>query len=303
MIAPECLTHRAPPLFGTIRNPVLFKKLAAELQKHVSPSSPMVIVAGRGTTGTREVATVLEKGGRRVVHFVRCFSCSGNATRANLKFVHGVHTYLVDRRIGGRLAHEPLIASESLATALVDTMKVLLAEGVTAFTDTPWVNFFTELFYATCPHVRVVLTTRDSVSWARSRKQNHAHSSAFFLCPRAFDHDIADPFSITQCAARNTKQAAKNTFGNGSALDASDVSDENLSRAFDKYQDYVQRIVPAELLLNVNYFSSRVLISDAMSSGQLQRRGASAGQPQRRGAREEWTALQAQTISMFSRGS
>jgi len=41
--------------------------------------------------------------------------------------------------------------------------------NVKSLGDEPWMFYFTELFYATCPNVRIIISSRDEMDWAEHR--------------------------------------------------------------------------------------------------------------------------------------
>jgi len=217
--------------------------------------------------------------------------------------------------------------TEALIQPLTASLSSLIMESlVTGFFDEPWVGFFTELFFATCPHgVRVVFSTREARAWARSRLEHHE----VHVCPFVRDPRLLDPFSLVQCAAFAQRFHATETqtyewsvtmSGNGpyqSSLPVQQINETSssqlpatgaelglsalandrydfgalandtlaLAAAMHKYGQYVRRLVPADLLLQVDFFSSSLLRPAGDSSGQA------------------WTALESALIAAFVRSA
>ena len=180
---------------------------------------------------------------------------------------------------------------------------LLVEENVSGLFDSPWVNLFSELYLAMCTRgVRVVFTTRDAPAWAASRSENHGGNLTNFLCPFAEDPMLLDPFSWTQCAAiarRYASSAAgvgsagvtdgaapKRLAGGKAAYNYLEVSTRTLGVAMEKYNAYVRRLVPDELMLEVDFFSSAL-------NAPLPGTSVSA--------RDEWTRLEMQLIGAFTR--
>ena len=181
--------------------------------------------------------------------------------------------------------------------------------SITGFFDSPWTNLFTELYFAMCPRgVRVILSTRDSYSWAISRQANHrrleassssapAHgrrlSHIGYICPFAPDPRLLDPFSMPQCAAfarrhqhKNHSEHASTRLPGNAAMDFDDAPVHELAAAMEKYNQFVLNLVPDDLLLRINYFTSS-LLENRMHSG--------------RSARDAWSEGQHNLVALFTR--
>ena len=247
---------------------------------------------GQGSTATREVAPASSMN-RTVIHYhsiVRPPPYPEERPgwlKALVRAVHGVR---------GSDAAAAQSRSGLLLAPLEHAMRAAFARGVTGFFDTPWSFLFAELYLSMCARgVRVVLSTRDARSWAKSRRRSK--SLAGFVCPFAPDPRLLDPFSPTQCAAFGRRHAnesgpaaprrlaaakPRRLFG----LDYVDVAAADLAVALAKYNEYVQRLVPDDLLLRVDYFSSSFLRPRADGSVDV---------------RAEWTAHQRALIEAFLR--
>eukprot|EP00965_Chrysotila_dentata_P205496 6182984-Pleurochrysis_carterae.AAC.3 len=64
-------------------------------------------------------------------------------------------------------------------------VQAIVKDRIFALADSPWTNLFSEFYVALCPDVRVVLSLRDELEWAQSRKRGHAHSQYGFVCTAA----------------------------------------------------------------------------------------------------------------------
>ena len=181
---------------------------------------------------------------------------------------------------------------------------LLVWQNVTGLFDNPFVNLFSELYLAMCTRgVRVVFSTRNADAWARSRIRDHPSG---FVCPFAPDVRLLDPFSWTQCAAFARRYApdrqsaagdANSTAapqeapprrlpGTRAAHRADDLTPDKLGAAMEKYNAYVRRLVPDDLLLEADFFSS------------------SLNEPKQNSSvspRVEWTRLEMMLIEAFTR--
>ena len=282
-IPKSCLASQSPPFKDLIGDPQLFLAInhvvqAAELDGHQF----FVLGPGRGTTATHEAARAASAG-RTLIHFEQKYKDGmfrGNSLQA-LKFVSAHHAFLTYYR---QRAWPLMMSTSPLVAPLTSSLKALLAtENVTGLFDSPWVNYFTELYLAMCPRgVRVIFTTRDSLAWAASRREHHSQGSldashysthgrrlsdTGFICPFAQEPAVLDPFSLTHCArfarhrlgpvANATAQTVlPHRLPGNAALDNGDVAEPALASAFEKYNAYVRRLVPHDGLLEVDFFSS-----------------------------------------------
>ena len=128
-----------------------------------------------------------------------------------------------------------------------------LSPPLGCLSDAPWVAYFTELFYASCPRTKVFLFTRDSLDWAESRQRKHSNSRTGFICP-VYEQIQHDPFSITQCAHSRAMQNGTHRFS-GEALDNHDLSATQLAAQYRKYNIFVRNLVPKEKLLEIKLIS------------------------------------------------
>ena len=170
-----------------------------------------------------------------------------------------------------------------IGAGFVDYVKTCLRFNITGFFDSPFPNFFTELYLATCPHNKVVLGTRDSLSWATSRIKHHGNSKTGLVCPHAASPALRDPFSYTQCAhfdtirRAQTLAAGEDGHGRGAAayaprpntsLNFNGISAPALAKVFEKYDAFVARMVPQNRLLRINLFTSEQLRPNASDKQQ-----------------------------------
>eukprot|EP00316_Scyphosphaera_apsteinii_P023779 CAMPEP_0119300842 /NCGR_PEP_ID=MMETSP1333-20130426/2727_1 /TAXON_ID=418940 /ORGANISM="Scyphosphaera apsteinii, Strain RCC1455" /LENGTH=337 /DNA_ID=CAMNT_0007302747 /DNA_START=115 /DNA_END=1124 /DNA_ORIENTATION=+ len=294
-IPASCVSIHAPRFIDTIGDHTLFLAMRDVVRKaKLGSHNFFVLGPGRGTTATHTVALAASAGNRTVVHFHDPYhdgkSLLGipgvHVRQAADLLIKAQHDFLHNFRSN----REPLMFSTTkLIKPMITSLTSLVMKSyVTGFFDTPWVDFFTELFYATCPRgVHVVFSTRDSLAWAKSRQEHHRVlqetspemrrlSSIGFVCPFALDPRLLDPFSLVQCAAFarrfqapgskiNESQEIAPRLSGSAALDFNDVGTLTLAAAMHKYNQYVHRLVPEDLLLQVNIFNG--LLQEKPNSG------------------------------------
>jgi hypothetical protein len=308
-IPESCVSIHAPRFIDAVGDHALFlaiRQVFAEAE--LGSDTFFVLGAGRGTTATHTVAKAASAN-RTVIHFKEGYRNRkglGGAGGAKIKkaagvLINGQHD-LRSQYIGAR---QPLMRNTgALTTKAASALRSLVLEShVTGFFDSPFVHLFTELFFATCPHgVRVVLSTREALAWAKSRQKNHGKtarstqdpsalasppgryprqnlkgSTAGFVCPFALDPRLLDPFSLVQCAAfarrfqapgSQINESQAHRLPGSAALDFGDVDTFTLATAMDKYNQYVHRLVPQDLLLDINFWNGFLLeksSADALS--------------------------------------
>lgn len=216
--------------------------------------------------------------------------------------IKATHSYSDNLRLNRADARST--STSILWPTLEQGLRSILWQNVTALFDSPWVNLFSELYLAMCTRgVRVVFSTRNADAWARSRIRDHPSG---FVCPFAPDVRLLDPFSWTQCAAFARRYApdrqsaagdANSTAapqeapprrlpGTRAAHRADDLTPDKLGAAMEKYNAYVRRLVPDDLLLEADFFSSS-LIEPKQNSNVS--------------PRDEWTRLEMMLIEAFTR--
>ena len=282
-IPKSCLASQSPPFKDLIGDPQLFLAINQVVQESGFAGHQFFVLGpGRGTTATHEAARAASAG-RTLIHFEQKYKDGmfrGNSLAA-LKYVSAHHAFVSYYR---QRAWALMMSTSPLVAPLTSSLKALLAtENVTGLFDSPWVNYFTELYLAMCPRgVRVIFTTRDSLAWAASRREHHSQgfldashhsthgrrlSDTGFICPFAQEPAVLDPFSLTHCArfarhrlgpvANATAQTVlPHRLPGNAALDNGDVAEPALASAFEKYNAYVRRLVPHDGLLEVDFFSS-----------------------------------------------
>jgi len=114
--------------------------------------------------------------------------------------------------------------------------------GNMILSDSPWVNLFAEFYLALGPTTKVVLLRRDAHTWASQRRRRHKSA---LVC---LDDTNLDPFSFTQCAARNAPAGRVHK-----------IDYEYLVKSYQKYNQYVHSIVPENYLLDINLFTNSIL--------------------------------------------
>lgn len=311
-IPERCVSLRSPPFNEVVGQPQLFLMINQVVQEvSLGTHRFFVLGPGRGTTATHETA-MASSNNRKVVHYKIVYANGRQllgpnaATMAAERVVHAVGSY---RNL---LRSQPPGATASTTTSVLwrtlqkELRTMLVTQNVSGLFDSPWVNLFSELYLAMCTRdVRVVLSTRDAVSWAKSRHQDHGSSRTGFVCPFAPDQRLLDPFSWPQCAAfarryqtsavdanstgaREAAPKPKQLPGGRAAYDFHDVAESTLGIAMEKYNSYVLRLVPDDLLLEADFFSSKL----------NEQKPRSTIDP-----RDEWTRLEMELIKAFTRDS
>jgi hypothetical protein len=229
-------------------------------------SMSFILGAAQGTSGTttgHEWCDDIFKGTRSNVHYGRTTPKS-NGTSPSEEFVRSIGTSLANRRPGHKhtSAPPPSITSSEFQTEHAEILTkyfgalLKLSPPLGCLADTPWVNYFSELFYATCPQVKVFLFTRDSVDWATSRIAHHGGSKAGFICP-VHEQIQYNPFSILECGHSPGMRADKRKKqGEGEALNNEHMSITQMATAYRKYNRLVRNIVPSKMLLELKIFQA-----------------------------------------------
>ena len=297
-----------PPLKALVGDVDFFLSLvdAVKVWRATSSSDGSIIIgAGRGTTGTQELAKMVGRQ-RPTVHFAKWYNKRiPNGWRPSKNNKVTVENYCkkeINKVKGTTAAFRKLVekikkwreagvsgrgvvgsSTAEIGACFVDYVKTCLRFNITGFFDSPFPGFFTEFYLATCPHNKVVLGTRDSLSWATSRIKHHGANKCGFVCPHAASPAIRDPFSYTQCAHFDTIRRAQTWTasgdgpGRGAAAYASrpntslilnSVSAPALAKAFEKYDAFVARMVPQDRLLRINLFTSAQLRPNASTEQQ-----------------------------------
>ena len=139
-------------------------------------------------------------------------------------------------------------------------------EGHFLVSDTPWVNLMTEIYLASGPETKVILSRRDAASWAHSRGSHVGQQ--VFVCRdtgnqttttmAALSVPAADPFSYSHCQGRTA-----------TTLDR--LSEHEAEDAFMQYVTHVHKLVRPNYLLDLNLFSSEVLQATGRASDVVER--------------------------------
>ena len=179
-IPPSCLSLRTPRFLDAIGDTQLFLAMASTVRNVKLPpgASFFVLGPGRGTTATHETAKPASVGRRKVIHYDQVYFDGkgvGGTPGAQRALLHSVDAFLHKLRASPADGYHVMRNTSSLTSPLVAALRQLIGkEGITGFFDTPWVSFFTELYFAMCPRgVRVILSTRDAEAWAASRTTHH----------------------------------------------------------------------------------------------------------------------------------
>ena len=304
MAIPErCVSLKAPPFVQVIGEPQLFVRIQQVVQEaRLGAHDFFVLGPGRGTTATRETAMASSRG-RKVVHWADVIAdgrfIGDEAQRAARAFNGAVASYV--RSLRDRSSEAATSTAMLWPTLLSGLRTMLVEQNISGLFDSPWDNLFSELYLAMCTRgVRVVFSTRGATAWAASRVESHGGNATNFVCPFAEDPRLLDPFSWPQCAAMARRYtsaggadsddapeaAPRRLPGGKAAYHFNEISERALGVALEKYNSYVIRLVPDDLLLEVNFFSSAL---NAPKPG-------SNVSP-----RDEWTWLEMQLIAAFTR--
>ena len=306
-----------------------------QLKERAGKLVEYVIVAGRGTTGTRSVTEwlggdILQQQNLGSLHFhdARCPSHSSSTSEcyrrfllrgikkihSTLKKIHnkvsikvkeGTYKQLFDD-LGYYLGQPLKECGECMKTGGTNISSISTGTmpkchngfgGRVALLDSPFVSMFTELYFALGPETKVILLRRDKDEWAKSRAKNHGKSVVGIVCgdSNSTGYDaraLHDPFSYTQCVstalsvARNQQLMAINgttEIFRAHIHDIGDIDKAYLSDAYDKYNLFVEKLVPNDYRLEVDLFSSKLLAGANGIS-----------------ARDSWTKLNQQLIKEFA---
>jgi hypothetical protein len=249
------------------------------------PNATVVIGAGRGTTGTHTVAKAVGTQ-QPALHYFEVYHpdkhggiiVKKSGLRGSVR--DGLFKWIYETPVN--------VGTVGVARPFIRWMNHLLKIGVTAFFDTPVTNVFAELYLATCPFNKVILSSRDSTAWAQSRVKKHAGPhNIIFVCPYAHLPEIVDPFSWAQCAEYAKEKALQGHDLPPSYQSLHDVTEHQLITHLEKYDSFIGNMVPANRLLRVDLFSSKLLTLPAGSNLT---------------PRDEWGNQNEKIVKMFARG-
>lgn len=262
-IPAECITDLSPRTL--LPNKRLFVGIKNALRNVINASFPLIISAGQGTSGTRTLfdwcLTTFNQS-RSNLHYSVLRSPSHTESKSDfvaefIDYLHGIYDVRRPHSRYNKSTPPVSITSkefqQDLAIHVEQVFKDVFASTppLGCILDNPWTSFFTELFFAACPHVRVVHSVRRAADWARSRIAHHGNGKVSFVCPKEGSHD---PFSVTQCGNLTTMRKAQPMTGE--CLNYIDMSVTALANAYRRYSRYVHRVVPEHLLLEMNLFMS-----------------------------------------------
>ena len=312
-IPERCVSLQAPPFRQVVGEPELFvmiKKVVREAD--LGTHRFFVLGPGRGTTATHETAQA-SSDRRKVLHYVLVYgngkplpeNAASIAANGVVKAVHSYCDSLRFTRGSGPASTQSTSTAVLWPTLEQGLRTIMVKQNVSGLFDSPWVNLFSELYLAMCARdVRVVFSTREAAAWGKSRHEDHGMSATGFVCPFAEDPRLLDPFSWPQCAAFTRRYASsvgdhtnssagaareaapKRLPGARAAYDIKDLTTDTLGKAMEKYNAYVLKLVPDDLLLEVDFFSSKL---------NEQKPGS------RVSPRDEWTRLEMSLIEAFTR--
>ncbi|CAE7335313.1 unnamed protein product [Symbiodinium sp. CCMP2456] len=182
----------------------------------------MVIGAGMGTTGTHSVVVALEELGLKGYHFKDARASANEHAKE-----HGLPDYVVP-------IVEQLKQNTTACYGAIETFDFsTLPDNVEYVSDTPFTELFLDI-YTQFPTAKVVLTTRPSLDWAKSRKK-HANSPPPVLRP---------------CGLAGVK----------------DYAETDLAAMLDSYNDLVRCVVPPGNLLEVDLFQNGTNLTETLAS-------------------------------------
>ena len=266
VIEEKCLSQGAPPLQDLLPDIEFFNSIATAVIEY---KSPIVISAGRGTTGTRELEAIFQKHGWSTIHyslgvcqnpqFATCFSNTLQTLFQKLNRIKMAPPRCITAQRGREL-------TASFLTKILSCGDC----GPLLIGDSPWVNIFTELYLAVCAHAtydpKVIFSRRDPLAWSLSRSKNHQACRACFLCS---SNSVLDPFSYTQCSAKglndtNIFMELRRHISGGTVDDTAihnkaQRSEDRLSSAYARYSQHVRALVKDDLRLEVNMFHDAVM--------------------------------------------
>ena len=281
-VPPKHAHHRLDQLLPDV---ALFDTISQELRPLRAHAEPFVLLASLGTTGSTQVAAFLDRAGVPTRHFFHIQDMNAPPAKFFTRMA----------RLGPNTTEHLAPIAQALRRGVVD------ARRYQAMGDTPVPSLFFELYYAICPNVRVILSTRNAVEWASSRLAKHSNQD--WLCAR--NGPLINPFSLAHCwlawnshqirppgavggvltdfvAFRSLKLARSGANGS-SAMRRRQVT--LLAEAMTSYNALVQRVVDPAHLLVINLF----------------RRHVSATPADAKRSFDEWTALNCELVRSFVR--
>ena len=284
----KCITTQMPPFYQLVGEGEILLGLVEAVktwrESIRQPNATVVIGAGRGTTGTHTVAYAVGTQ-QPTVHYNEVYY-PNKRNGGILKKKSGLRGSARDE-LNKWITETPVnVGTVRIARPFIRWINHLFKIGVTAFFDTPITNVFAELYLATCPFNKVILTSRDSIAWAQSRVKNHgAPNNIIFVCPYAHLPEIVDPFSWAQCAEYAKQKALQGHDLPRSYQSLRDVPKHELITQLEKYDSFIGKLVPANRLLRVDLFSSKLLTPRFDIT-----------------ARDEWGNHNEKIVKMFARG-
>ena len=269
VIEEKCLSRGAPPLQDLLPDIEFFNSIATAVMEY---RSPIVINAGRGTTGTRELTAIFQTHGWSTIHFSMGVCRNPQVTRC---FHRHLETLLHEVSHKNMAPSRYMNADKGRKLTASFLAKILSCGdcGPLLIGDSPWVNIFTELYLAVCAHAmydaKVIYSRRDPSAWSLSRSQHHKGCRTCFLCSSS---SVLDPFSYTQCSAKglndtNIFMSLEQDILDGITNKANDTATHSkaehsmgrLTSAYVRYSQHVRALVKDDLRLEVNVFHDTVM--------------------------------------------
>ncbi|CAE7303377.1 unnamed protein product [Symbiodinium microadriaticum] len=183
-------------------------------------SRNMVIGAGMGTTGTHGLVVALEELGLHGYHYKDARASANEHARE-----HKLPEFLTE-------IVEGMLANTSQCLETIENFDFSqLPKNVDYVSDTPFTESFLDVYFQ-FPEAKVVLTTRPSLEWAKSRRK----------------HGNSPPPVMRPCGLQGLKE----------------YSDEDLASMLEAYHDLVRCVVPRKNLLELNLFEEGLNLTSSL---------------------------------------
>ena len=201
-----------PPVYRTAWQP----------RKLPMTSRNLVIGAGMGTTGTHGLVVALEELGLHGYHYKDARASANEHARE-----HKLPEFLTE-------IVEGMLANTSQCHETIENFDFSqLPENVDYVSDTPFTESFLDVYFQ-FPEAKVVLTTRPSLEWAKSRRK----------------HGNSPPPVMRPCGLQGLKE----------------YSDEDLAAMLEAYHDLVRCVVPRKNLLELNLFEEGLNLTSSLTT-------------------------------------
>jgi len=227
-----CFRHAALPISSVLTSN-FSRQLALLIKRRLGPMTkdqPFILAAGQGTAASHSIADAIQSTGINTIHFRECQPACKTTVREICEVTDKLELFA--RQMKHPFRNVSLLEIVSGVLSAFDVaLQAMAANRVFALAHAPWTNLFSEFYVALCPNVRVVLSIRDELDWARSRQQGHGHSGFGFVCPavtaqkraiepadKQLQSEVSSNLSPLQDVTQLREQPTPNVTAQGAAL-------------------------------------------------------------------------------------